>query len=120
MRRREFIAGLAGAVALAFGAHAQQPRRPVVGVIRTTTTEDAPTLLVPFKQGLAQTGYVDGQNVNLEFRAEHRYERLPALVAELIAKRVDVIVATGAVNVVLAAKAATRTIPIVFVIGSDP
>ena len=122
MRRREFITLLGGAVATwPMAARAQQPTRPVVGVLRSTAPDDATDFLGPFRQGMMSGGFTDGENVTIDFRlAENRYDRLPALVADLVRKQPAVIVATGAVNVALAAKAATSTTPIVFVIGSDP
>jgi putative ABC transport system substrate-binding protein len=122
LKRRQFIALLgSAAVARPLMARAQQPRIPVVGVIRTTSSDDAPTLMIPFMQGLRGEGFVEGQNVTIDFRAaENVYDRLPIIVADLVAKHVDVIVTTGAVSATVAAKAATSTIPIVFVIGSDP
>ena len=121
MRRRDFIAALGarGSIAVS-AARAQLKNRPVVGVIRTTTPDDAPTLLVPFNQGLKEAGFAVGLNVDVEFRANQRYERLASVVTELLNKPVDVIVATGAINAALVAKAVTQTVPIVFVIGSDP
>ncbi len=124
MRRRTFITLLGGAAAVSAmysTANAQQPRTPVIGVMRTTSADDGPTLLVPFKQGLRHEGFVENQNVLIDFRAaENQYDRLPAIAAELVTKKVDVIVPSGAVIAAVAARAATTTIPIVFVIGSDP
>ena len=94
---------------------------PVIEIIRTTSADDAPTLLVPFKQGLRHEGFVEGQNVLIDFRAANNvYERLPEIAADLVSKNVDVIVPTGAVLAAQASKAATKRIPIVFIIGSDP
>src|SRR5262249_37694568 len=124
VRRRQFIRLLGGAAAawpLAARPQTQQARIPVVGVIRTTSPDDAPTLMIPFSQGLRSEGFVERQNVAIDFRAaENAYDRLPMMAADLVAKHVDIIVTTGAVSATIAAKAATSTIPIVFVIGSDP
>jgi putative tryptophan/tyrosine transport system substrate-binding protein len=121
MRRREFIAGLGSAAAWPAIARAQQPAVPVIGYLGTLTADDEyKNLTVPFLQGLKQAGYVEGQNVAIEYRwAKNEYDRLPALAADLVRRRVVVIVAPGAVAA-LAAKAATTTIPIVFITGSDP
>jgi putative ABC transport system substrate-binding protein len=119
MRRREFIGLLGGAaVALPLGAHAQKREEPRIGFLHSGSA-------VPphagFRQGLRDTGYVDGSNVVIEFRyAEGQYDRLPALAADLVRRQVSVLVAAGGVHTPLAAKAATATIPIVFAIGSDP
>jgi putative tryptophan/tyrosine transport system substrate-binding protein len=120
MRRREFIAGLASA-ASPLAARAQQGALPVVGYLSPQSAdEDFKNFTAPFLQGLKETGYVDGQNVAVEYRwAENQYDRLPALVAELVRRRVAVIVAVGT-PAALAAKAATTTIPIVFSSGVDP
>jgi putative ABC transport system substrate-binding protein len=117
MRRREFIAGL---VAWPLAARAQQPTVPVIGFLHSQAPNLNTTTLAAFRQGLKETGYVEGQNVAVEYRyAENQYERLPALAADLVRHRVAVIVA-GGIPVALAAKAATTTIPIVFNIGGDP
>jgi putative ABC transport system substrate-binding protein len=118
MRRREFIAGLGSAAAWPVTAWAQQPAVPVVGYLSFQSADDE-IRVVPFLQSLKETGYVEGQNVAVEYRyAENQVDRLPALTADLVRRRVAVIVAIGVAA--LAAKAATTTIPIVFATGSDP
>jgi len=121
MQRREFIAGLAGAAAWPLAALAQQPATPVIGFLSAQSAElDYRNVTVPFLQGLQESGYVAGQNVEMEYRwAENQYDRLPVLAAGLVRRRVSVIVASGVVAARLA-KAATATIPIVFVVGADP
>src|SRR5277367_5738523 len=121
MRRREFISGLGSAAAWPVVARAQQPAIPVIGYLGSQSADDDyKNNTVPFLQGLKETGYVEGQNVAVEYRwAENEYDRLPALAADLVRRRVAVIVAANT-PAALAAKAATMTIPIVFAIGSDP
>src|SRR6202158_2891901 len=121
MRRREFIAGLGGAGAWPLVARARQRALPVIGYLGTQSADDEyKNFTVPFLQGLKETGYVEGQNVAVEYRwAENQYDRLPALAADLVRRRVAVLVAAGT-SAALAAKAATTTIPIVFSAGSDP
>jgi putative ABC transport system substrate-binding protein len=122
MRRRDFILGIArSAAAWPFAAHAQQPAMPVVGFMHPLGRNDRPNLLEAFRRGLSEAGYVEGRNVAIEYRfAENQLDRLPALAADLVARRVAVIAATGGGNSILAAKAATATIPIVFTTGGDP
>jgi putative tryptophan/tyrosine transport system substrate-binding protein len=120
MRRRDFIMLVGGAVAAwPFAARAQQPTMPVVGFLRSATLADVPHWVAAFRQGLKEAGFVEGQNVAIEFRsADNQLDRLPALVADLIRQPVAVIV--GNTDAALAAKAATTTVPIVFASGSDP
>ena len=124
MRRREFLGVFGGAVVGTLASHtspAQQPAMPVVGFLNSQSHETVGDRLRGFRQGLKDAGYVEGENVAIEYRfAENQMDRLPALVAELISRQVAVIAATGGPPSVLAAKAATTTIPIVFNVASDP
>jgi putative tryptophan/tyrosine transport system substrate-binding protein len=120
-KRREFIALLgAGGLLLAVKVRrprAQQPAMPVIGFLRSTSPADATHLVVAFRQGLKETGYVEGQNVAIEYRwAEGHLDRLPALVSDLVRQQVALIV--GNTPSALAAKAVTTTVPIVFVTGA--
>jgi ABC-type uncharacterized transport system substrate-binding protein len=120
--RREFITLLGGAaVASPLSARAQQPATPVIGWISSRAASESAYLVTAFRQGLKETGYIEPQNVVLDFRwGDGRYDRLPALATELARRPVTVIVATGGDPAAQAAKVATVTIPIVFVSGSDP
>ena len=122
MRRREFIALLGGAaVAWPLAAGAQQPALPVIGFMSGRAPEDSSYLVDAFRQGLIQSGFVEGRNVAVEFRwAYGDYDRLPALAAELVGRNVAVLVGVGGDNSAVAAKRATSTIPIVFGMGGDP
>jgi putative ABC transport system substrate-binding protein len=118
VRRRAFIAALGGAAALPFAARAQQAM-PVVGLLRSTSSADSATFVSAFREGLKELGFVEGQNVSIEYRyADNQVDRLPALVGELIRRRAAVI--AGNVNSALAAKVITATVPIIFATGGDP
>ena len=119
VKRRDFIVFLGGAAAWPLAAWAQQPAMPVIGFLRSTSLADATGLVTAFRQGLKEAGFVDGQNVAIEFRsAEDHVDRLPALVADLLRRPVAVIVGNN--NSAIVAKAATTAIPIVFATGTDP
>jgi putative tryptophan/tyrosine transport system substrate-binding protein len=121
MKRREFIAGLGGAVAWPLTGRAQQPAMPVIGFLSGSTLEANSVEVAAFHRGLADSGYVEGRNVAIEYRwAEGDYDRLPGVIAELVRRPVTMIALVGSSRVALTAKAATQTIPIVFMIGADP
>jgi putative tryptophan/tyrosine transport system substrate-binding protein len=120
LKRREFITLVGGAaVAWPLAARAQQPAMPVIGFLRSTSLAVSTPMIAGFRQGLTAAGFNEGQNVAIEYRyADNQLERLPGLVAEL--SRLPVAVIVGNISAALAAKAATTTVPIVFVTGSDP
>ena len=121
IRRREFIATLGSAAAWPLMARAQRPAIPVVAVISGQSENADARNTAAFRKGLTETGYVDGQNVTVDYHwLDGQYDRLPALTADLVRRQVALIATTGSVPAALAAKAATATIPIVFAVGGDP
>ena len=121
MKRRDFIAGLAGVATLPLAVRAQQAGLPVIGYLSAARENAIKALTAAFRQGLGEQGYVEGRNIEILYRwAETRYDRLPELAADLVSRRVDVVVTTAGTSSALAAKFATAAIPIVFQIGEDP
>jgi putative ABC transport system substrate-binding protein len=121
MRRRNFLTGIVVSTAMPLAARAQQSSMPVIGFLGSRSPEDSANLVAAFREGLGETGFVEGCNVAIEFRwAEGHYERLAALSADLVARKVSVIAAAGGLAAGLAAKAATTEIPIIFLTGADP
>jgi putative ABC transport system substrate-binding protein len=122
MRRREFITVIGGAAAAwPLVARAQQPAIPEVGFLSSTSSAPYARFVAAFRQGLKEEGYIEGQNIAIEYRwAEGQYDRLPALADDLVSRKVAVIMVGGGGVTALAAQQATSTIPIVFATGSDP
>jgi len=121
MNRREVLLFLGGAVTAPNSLHAQQKALPVIGFFNPTSPGPLAPFVAAFRQGLSEAAYVEGQNVSIEYRwAEGRTDRLPALAADLVSRKVDVIASTGGTAPALAARNATSTIPILFVSGGDP
>ena len=121
MNRRELILGIGGLISAPFSARAQQKAMPVIGFLSSASPGSFAPFLAAFKQGLSEAGYTEGQNVAVEYRwAEGHYDRLPTLAADLVGRKVDLIIASGGTPSARAAKNATSTIPVVFTAVSDP
>jgi putative ABC transport system substrate-binding protein len=118
MKRREFLSLAGAAMVWPLLARAQLPMH-VIGFLSTGGPPNENSLAAP-REGLAKMGYIEGRNIKIEIRGTEQYDQLPVLAAELVRQKVDVIFAWGSLNAALAAKAATATVPIVFVNGSDP
>ena len=121
MRRREFITLLGGAAAWPLSARAEQAGMPVIGFLNSQSPDGYTERLRGFRQGLKEAGFIEGENVAIEYRwAENQLDRLPTLATDLVRRRVAVVVALGSPNLTMVAKAATTTIPIVFLVGEYP
>jgi ABC-type uncharacterized transport system substrate-binding protein len=121
VKRRELLMALGGGMTYPLATYAQQKAMPVIGYLSLAAPDPSAPLLAAFRQGLAEAGYLERQNVVIEYRyAEDHYDRLPALAADLVGRKVDLIATAGGIPAARAAKEATSTIPIVFEIGTDP